>query len=52
MLGVCLWITPRQILMLARFLPGCEPLPHEEQAYAEFKEVIDYEAEIKRKKYL
>ena len=52
MLGVCLLITPRQILMLERFLPKCEPLPHEKSAYAEFKEAIDYEAAIKRKKYL
>lgn len=52
--GFALWITPRQILILAalceKYAPTLDGI-HKE-AFLEFKEQIDYEAKIKRKRYL
>lgn len=57
--GVCLWITPRQIIILDRmfdFLQNCpEPIfiegSVEEEAFLDFKSQINREAKIKKKKY-
>jgi hypothetical protein len=50
--GICLWITPRQILiiekMCSKFIPE-EGI--EKDAFLDFKEHIDHEAEIKKKRY-
>jgi hypothetical protein len=53
MAGFCIWLTPRQILILDKM---CEQfLPEEgveKEAFTDFKEQIECEAAIKRKKYL
>lgn len=54
MAGVCLWMTPRQILTIHRM---CERFKDEvekgveEEAFLDFKSQIDHEAEIKKRKY-
>ena len=54
MAGVCLWMTPRQILVIHRM---CERFKDEvekgveEEAFLDFKSQIDHEAEIKKRKY-
>lgn len=54
-MGLCLWITPRQILVIHKM---CDRFKDEvdkgveEEAFLDFKEQIDYEAEIKKRKYL
>lgn len=54
MAGFAPWITPRQILILeemcAEYVAKLEGI--ELEAFLEFKEQIDHEAKIKRKKYL
>ena len=59
MSGICLWVSPRQILILDRifnFLKDC-PEPFfvegtvEEEAFLDFKTQIEHEAEIKKRKY-
>jgi hypothetical protein len=54
MSGFAPWITPRQILLIeemcAKFIVTLNGIDYE--AFADFKEQIDYEAAIKRKKYL
>ena len=59
MAGVCLWITPRQILILDRIFNSFGNSTEsfftegtvEEEAFLDFKSQIEYEAEIKKKKY-
>lgn len=53
MAGFCPWITPRQILILEKL---CEKFKDEltgidKEALLDFKEQIDHEAAIKKKKY-
>lgn len=54
MAGFAPWITPRQILILEQM---CEKYkdeiedPIDKEAFLDFKEQIDYEAEIKLNKY-
>jgi len=55
MAGMSVWITPRQIIILSDFLKDAniDKLNEvEKDALLDFKSQIDYEAEIKRKKYL
>lgn len=53
MAGFALWITPRQILILeemcAEYVSKLEWIKKE--AFLEFKEQIDHEAAIKKKRY-
>ena len=55
MAGFCVWISPRQIILLARFLNKFDILdglnPIERQAILDFKSQIDHEAEVKKKIY-
>jgi hypothetical protein len=54
MTGVCLWLTPRQILILERmcsFFADTVEKGVEEEAFLDFKSQIDYEAEVKKRKY-
>ncbi len=54
MAGFAPWVTPRQILILekmcAEYIKNLEGI--ELEAFVDFKEQIDNEAKIKRKKYL
>ena len=54
MAGFCLWMTPRQIIivekMCNKFINCLDGV--EKEAFLDFKEQIEYEAEIKKKKYL
>lgn len=55
MAGMSVWVTPRQIIILSDFLKdiNIDKLNEvEKDALLDFKSQIDYEAEIKRKKYL
>jgi len=55
MMGFCIWLSPRQILILEKMCKIFEGMPEkgpEEEAFIDFKVQIEYEAEIKRKKYL
>lgn len=53
MAGFCMWMTPRQILLLDARLKGFVPDdPVDAAAYADLRDSVGYEAEIKRKKYL
>ena len=55
--GLCLWITPRQIIILEKMCkffkddPDITPGIVDQQAFLDFKSQIEYEAEIKKKKY-
>ena len=55
MAGFCVWISPRQIILLARFLNKFDILDGlnsiERQAILDFKSQIDHEAEVKKKIY-
>ena len=54
MAGFSPWITPRQILIIEKmcnkFAPTLSGI--EKEAFMEFKEQIDHEAAIKRKRYM
>lgn len=54
MAGFSPWISPRQILILEelceKFAPTLDGI--QKEAFLAFKEQIDYEASIKRKRYL
>lgn len=55
MAGLSIWLTPRQILILEEMCKMFESVVEEgikKEAFEDFKSQIDYEAEIKRKKYL
>ena len=55
MAGFCIWLTPRQILIIDRM---CELFKEEisdevdKEAFIDFKEQFAQEARIKRKRYL
>ena len=55
--GLCLWLTPRQIIVLEKMCkffkddPTLTPGSADQQAFLDFKEQIDHEAEIKKRKY-
>lgn len=55
MAGFCIWLTPRQILIIDKM---CELFKEavdgdiEKEAFLDFKEQFAHEAKIKRKKYL
>lgn len=55
--GLCLWLTPRQIIVLEKMCkffkddPALTPGSADQQAFLDFKEQIDHEAEIKKRKY-
>lgn len=55
MAGFCIWLTPRQILIIDRM---CELFKEEvsdeieKEAFIDFKEQFANEAKIKRRKYL
>ena len=55
MAGICMWMTPRQILIIDKM---CELFKDvvdvgiEEEAFLDFKSQIEHEAAIKKKKYL
>lgn len=59
MSGVCLWLTPRQILILDKIFKFLENCPDkflidgsvEQEAFLDFKTQIEHEAEIKKRKY-
>lgn len=54
MAGFCLWMTPRQILVIEKMCEKHKDIVEkgvEEEAFLDFKSQIDYEAAIKRKKY-
>lgn len=55
MSGFCLWMTPRQIILIEKMcnkFSDCLEDGVDKEAFLDFKEQIEYEAEIKKKKYL
>lgn len=54
MKGICIWISPRQILIINKMCEFFKEMVGkgvEEEAFLDFKSQIDHEAEIKKKKY-
>jgi ABC-type taurine transport system substrate-binding protein len=54
MAGFCIWLTPRQILLIDKICGlFTEDIPDEidKEAFVDFKEQLSHEAKIKRKKY-
>ena len=59
MAGICVWVTPRQIIILDKAFKFLQNYKEqifsegtvEEEAFLDFKDQIGYEAEIKKKKY-
>lgn len=51
MLGMCLWMSPRQILICDKMCSEFVPEPEDAKAFEDFYSQIKAEAEIKRKKY-
>ena len=52
--GLCLWLSPRQIIILDDFLNSIKSSflnDADKEAFLDFKSQIDHEAEIKRRKY-
>ena len=53
MAGFSWWVSPRQILILLEMFKKFTPKPGvETEAFEDMKSQIEYEAKIKRKKYL
>ena len=55
--GLCIWLTPRQIIVIEKMCkffkdePTIAPGSVDQQAFLDFKEQIEHEAEIKKRKY-
>ena len=53
--GLCLWMSPRQILVIEKICNHYEHIIEDaidKEAFLDFKEQIDHEASIKKQKYL